>query len=41
MRTQLFNIGYEYLVFDIDLSVLNNFMDGIIRMATQNNSSAG
>lgn len=41
VRTELFDIGYEYLIFDIDLSVLDNFMDGNIRMVAQNNNRAG
>lgn len=36
IRGELLDIGYEYLVFDIDLSVRDSYMDGNIRMVVQN-----
>lgn len=36
VRTELFDIGYEYLVFDIDLSQRDSYMDGNIRMVVHN-----
>ena len=41
VRTELFDIGYEYLVFDIDFTLFDCFLDGNIRMVVQNNRVAG